>query len=90
MAIYSVSYDLYQSREYHEFHERLAAYEHCWAMQGQCLVRTPESATELRRGLMALIDYHDVLFVCRVGEDWSGVGTQCGGWLDRWLPRVCH
>lgn len=90
MAIYSVSYDLYQPREYREFYDRLEAYEHCWAMDGQCLVNTPENAGELRRVLMALIGYNDVLFVCRVGEDWSGVGTQCGGWLDRLQSSVGH
>ncbi|MBZ9568839.1 hypothetical protein [Modicisalibacter tunisiensis] len=83
MGIFSISYDLYQAREYRAFYDHLEAHDHCWAMDGQCLIRTDQDATVLRRTLMQLIGSHDVLFVCRLGDDWSGVGTQCGGWLDR-------
>ncbi|WP_129139888.1 hypothetical protein [Modicisalibacter coralii] len=82
MAVFNVSYDLQQPETYEGFYSLLESFPHDHIMDGCWLVESDDDAGSLRDQLKAHIHGQDAVFVVRIGDDWAGAGTQCGGWLN--------
>lgn len=81
MNVLLVCYDLHLDNNYNSFYDTLESYDHCWAMDNHCLVRTNNSADEVRDKLLPYTGGQDNIMVCRFDNDWSGVNNEAESWL---------
>ncbi len=77
-----VCYDLHSNNPYEAFYNTIESYDHCWAMDNHCLVRTRESAGQVRERLHSSIGSHDAIIVCRFSGDWAGISDEAESWLN--------
>lgn len=81
MHILLVCYELHMNSAYEGFYDILESYDHCWAMDNHCLLRTSSNAEDVRNQLYPCIGGHDSLMVCRFSSDWSGISDDAEKWV---------
>src|SRR3546814_6397319 len=85
MATYIVTYDLHtEGQNYNCLYEKLEAYGTRWHMQRSVwIIRTDQSAVQVRDNLKACLDANDKLFVGQLSGEaaWSGYSDNITQWL---------
>lgn len=84
MAILLVTYDLKQpGRDYKPVHDFLKTnFNWCKGLESVWLIDTQWTTTQVRDGLMQLIDQNDSVFVVRLSRGWAAFNYYCADWLN--------
>lgn len=89
MKTYIITYDLLQpGRDYRTLFKALEAYGIRWhALESTWLIRTAQSAAQVRDWLLAHIDGNDRLLVMGLDGEaaWFGFTAEGGNWLHQQL-----
>ncbi|SFH17578.1 hypothetical protein SAMN04487959_10192 [Modicisalibacter xianhensis] len=76
-----VCYNLKMHDDYAVFYETLESYDHCWAMDQHCLIKTNNRAETVRNRLIPCIGRNDSVMICCFNTDWSGIDYEAETWL---------
>lgn len=89
MATYIVTYDLHQQgQNYDCIHKKLKDYGTHWHVQGSVwIIKTTQSAVEVRDHLAPCLDSNDKLIVAKLSGEaaWRGYGDKISEWLKSCL-----
>jgi hypothetical protein len=91
VALYQISYDLREQRNYEVIFERIEAYgAWCHALDCGWLVSTEQSAEEIRNDLLQVVDDDDSLLVTRLSGEaaWYGFVPSVSKWLKTQLENA--
>lgn len=92
MALYNVSYDLYQGNKNHNYDDLYNALKATgtWAkiVESTWLVETDESALDFTNRLLTHMDPQDRIAVMQVrgGVAWRGLGKKVEDWINSNVP----
>lgn len=87
MAIFIVTYDLHQHGQNYEcLTKKLKAYgTYCHLQRSVWLIRSDQSAVQIRDNLKSCLDSNDDLFVAKLAGEaaWHGFSQSTSGWLKQ-------
>lgn len=91
MAIYQISYDLRNKRDYKALYERIKSYgTWCRPLESVWIIKTDQSAAQVRDYIAAIMDADDQLLVSAMTAEWaswnidSEVSRYMTGFIQVW------
>ena len=86
MAIYCISYDLIDKKNYPRLHDKIRSYKtYAHAHDSLWFIQSSEQASDIRDGLKEYTDKDDKLLVIRVILPWAS--TNLSKEVSDWLKR---
>lgn len=83
MSTLMVTYDLKQpGRNYQPVYDYLKRYMYCKGIESVWLLDTNVSTAKVRDDLKSLTDTNDIIFVCKLTQDWASYNFYCADWLN--------